>query len=74
MSDERVVITAKISSQSAAGWRNFCDQNGISLTAMLEVAGLELAEETAPPIVEARQKMVEAARVVDGSRRARRKP
>jgi hypothetical protein len=71
--EERVVITAKISQQSANGWRHFCDGNGVSLTALLEVAGLELAQETVPPVVEARRQMIEAAREVDRLRRIRRR-
>lgn len=73
MADERVVITAKISRESAEGWRHFCDGNGVSLTAMLEVAGLELAEETLPPTLEARRRMAENAREVDRQRRVRKK-
>jgi len=45
----------------------------MSLTAMLEVAGLELAEENIPPDVEARRRMVTKAREVDRLRRVRRK-
>ena len=71
--EDRVVITAKISRESADGWRKFCDGNGMSLTAMLEVAGLELAEENIPPDVEARRRMVTKAREVDRLRRVRRK-
>lgn len=73
MSEERVVISAKISKEAAEGWRNFCDVNGISLTAMLEVAGLALSTETAPPHVKERQNMVNDAREVDRQRRVRQR-
>ena len=71
MSDKKV-ISAKISKESADGWRDFCHDNGVSLTALIEVAGLQLAQETHPPTVQARVKMVEEARRVDIERRARR--
>ncbi|MEM8686350.1 MAG: hypothetical protein AAGF81_03410 [Pseudomonadota bacterium] len=69
----RVTISAKVSPESASGWRNFCDQNGVSVAAMLEVAGKQLADETFPPRVEERRKMVELARQVDRARRDRRR-
>lgn len=71
--EERVVITAKISQQSANGFRHFCDSNGISLTALLEVAGLDLMKESAPPVDDTRFRAVEAAREVDRLRRIRRR-
>ena len=70
-SDPREVLSAKISSKSAAGWRDFCFAHGITLTAMLEIAGLELAKESNPPI-EARQAMIEKAREMDRERRMRK--
>lgn len=71
--DDREILTAKISRQAAAGWRNFCDSNGVSITALIEVAGKELAAETMPPTVEARQRMIIQAREVDRLRRSRKK-
>lgn len=72
-SEERVVITAKVSRDAAEGWRQFCDGNGVSLTSMLEIAGLELANESLPPTVEARQRMIGRAREVDRERRVRKR-
>ncbi len=69
--DTREILSAKISSESATGWREFCYAHGITLTAMLEVAGLDLAKESNPPI-KARQRMIENAREVDRIRRARK--
>lgn len=68
----REVLSARVSHDSAEGWRSFCARSGVSLAAFLEVAGLELAAESFPPSVEARQRMVEAARAVDLARRSRR--
>ena len=71
--EEKEVLSAKISTDAANGWRNFCAQNGITVTAFLEVAGLELASETIPPTVEARKRMINAARAIDQNRRSRKK-
>lgn len=71
--EEREVITAKISRQAADGWRRFCAGNGVTLTALIEVAGIDLATETIPPTVEARQKMIEQARQIDLARRSRKR-
>ena len=70
---EREVITAKISRQAAEGWRKFCAENGVTLTALIEVAGLDLAQETSPPTVAARINMVQRAREIDLERRSRRR-
>lgn len=68
---DRIVISARVSQEAAAGWKNFCDANGISLASFLEVAGLELSKESFPPTVAARRRMVAAARKVDQARRSR---
>lgn len=67
----REVLSAKISSEALSGWRDFCLAHGVTLTAMLEVAGLELAKESNPPI-EARQIMIRKAREIDLARRVRK--
>lgn len=72
-SEEREVVSGRVSARSAEGWRKFCRQNGISLAAFLEAAGLALAQESFPPSVKERQKLVEKAREVDLERRSRRK-
>lgn len=71
--EEREVLTAKVSRESSEGWRKFCADNGITVTALIEVAGLELAAETMPPTVKARESMVEKARQIDLKRRSRRR-
>ncbi|KAA3607279.1 MAG: hypothetical protein DWQ01_16425 [Planctomycetota bacterium] len=70
---QREIVSGRVSAEAAAGWRNFCQDNGISLAAFLEAAGLALAEETFPPTVEERKKMVDTARRVDLERRSRKK-
>lgn len=69
---DRVTISGKVSPESAAGWRSFCEQNGITVAAMLEIAGLQLAAESFPPKVKERREMVEMARKIDRDRRDRR--
>jgi len=68
-----VTISVKVSNQSANGWKQFCEKNGITLSAFIEAAGLELIDETAPPKVEARRQMVELSREIDQQRRVRKK-
>ena len=68
----RETLSAKVSLDSANGWKEFCRNNGISISAMLEVAGLRLANESHPPRSEERASMVEEARRVDIERRARK--
>jgi hypothetical protein len=71
--EHREILSAKISKRSAEGWKRFCHGNGISLTAMIEVAGLQLADEQVPPRIEARVEMVKQAREIDIERRSRRR-
>ena len=68
---DRVVINARLSEASAEGWRSFCAANGISLSAFLEVVGLNLAGDTAPSRIPEREQMVQSARTVDIERRRR---
>ncbi len=65
-------LSAKISSDAYVGWRDFSHANGVSVTAMVEVAGLDFAEETNPRNVLIRKEMVEKARAIDIARRSRR--
>ncbi len=69
---DRETLSAKITSDAYDGWRTFCHQNGVSVTAMVEVAGRELALQTNPRNVLARKEMIEKARAIDIERRARR--
>lgn len=72
-SSPQVTISVKVTEQSAKGWKSFCDANGITLSAFIEVAGRQLATETHPPSVKERIHMVELARDIDRQRRTRKK-
>ena len=69
--DSRKVISAKLSKEAAEGWQRFCHGNGVSLSAMMEVAGLQLGDEPVPPSHPTRVEMVEQARAIDIERRSR---
>ncbi len=72
-SDEgRVVISAKVSAASAAGWKTFCRENAVSLAALLEVMGQELADGEASLHGTERERLVGRARDIDNARRARK--
>ena len=68
-----VTLSVKVTSKSAEGWKKFCEKNGVTLSAFIEVAGLELVNETAPPKVKARQEMIIQAREIDQKRRVRKR-
>ena len=70
---KREILSAKISCESAEGWRDFCAQHGIYVTAYMEVNGRSLREETNPLAGAVRRRMIEDARAVDKERRSRRK-
>ena len=69
--DTRKIVSAKLSKEAAEGWQKFCHANGVSLSAMMEVAGLQLGEEDSPPRNPTRVGMVELARSIDIERRSR---
>ena len=69
---DREVVTAKVSRKSADGLRKFCAENGITITALIEVTGEELAKETAPPRDAGYRRMVLSARQIDLERRSRK--
>lgn len=68
-----ITLSVKVTANSAEGWKGFCEKNGITLSAFIEVAGLQLLNETAPPTIKERQVMVEKAREIDQKRRIRKK-
>ncbi|NND48984.1 MAG: hypothetical protein HKN60_01895 [Rhizobiales bacterium] len=68
---KREILVAKISAPSAEGWRCFCEQNGISLTAMLEIVCRDLGDGTLPASQEGLDQLVVSAREVDRARRSR---
>ena len=69
---QREMLNARLSPEAAAGWRDFCRANGVSLTAFMEVAGLDLAADSAPSNILDRRRMVEEARAIDMQRRVRK--
>lgn len=71
--EEREILSAKISAHAAEGLRTFCQRHGVTATSVLEVGGRLLAEDTLPPSLEYRQQIVMRAREVDRSRRSRRR-
>ena len=68
-----ITLSVKVTAKSADGWKAFCEKNGITLSAFIEVAGLQLLGETSPPTVKERQIMVEKAREIDQKRRIRKR-
>ncbi len=70
--ESREIVSGRVSAASAKGWKDFCQNNGISLAAFLEAAGLALSKESFPPSVKERQMLVERAREVDLERPRRR--
>lgn len=68
-----ITLSVKVTADSAEGWKGFCEKNGITLSAFIEVAGLQLLNESAPPKIKERQVMVEKAREIDQKRRIRKK-
>jgi hypothetical protein len=70
--EDRSALHAYLSVDSHASWQRFSEANGISITSLLEVLGLELEEEmrrTDPD--DLRQPWVKAARRIDAIRRRR---
>ena len=70
---DRAILSARVTEDSAEGWHSFCEKNGVSLSAIIEVTGLELLNEQSPPIEPMRQRLVTEARAVDIQRRARKR-
>jgi hypothetical protein len=73
MAEERQALHAYLSDESWAAWRHFSEENGVSVTGLLEALGLELLEEIgeAGGADEIRQPWVKAGRKIDGLRRRR---
>lgn len=69
--ETREVLTAKIAADAAEDLRSFCTRHGVSATAVLEVGGRALAEETVPPTAEYRKHILMRARKIDAMRRSR---
>lgn len=72
MAEERKALHAYLSDESWDAWRHFSEENGVSVTGLLEALGLELAEELEDSDAdELRRPWVKAGRKIDGVRRRR---
>jgi hypothetical protein len=70
--EARSALHAYLSDEAHQAWANFSEDNGVSVTALLEALGLELhAEMTAIDADELRQPWVKTARRIDAERRRR---
>lgn len=70
--DERLAVHAYLSLEAHDSWRNFSDENGVSVSALLEALGLTLKAEMAvqDPLT-IRQDWIRAGRRIDVARRRR---
>lgn len=69
---EREALHAYLSLVSAAAWKGFSEENGVSVTGLLESLGLELAQEMEEAgDGDIRQNWVKRARRIDAQRRRR---
>jgi hypothetical protein len=72
MTEQRQALHAYLTDTAHAAWQSLAEENGVSVTGLLEALGLELAEEmedTDPD--EMRRAWVKAGRKVDAQRRRR---
>lgn len=72
MAEERKALHAYLSERSYTAWQAFSEENGVSVTGLLESLGLNLAVEIAETgDADIRQDWVRAGRKVDALRRRR---
>lgn len=72
MAEERKALHAYLSEHSYTAWQAFSEENGVSVTGLLESLGLNLAVEIAETgDADIRQDWVRAGRKVDAVRRRR---
>lgn len=69
--DNRRAIHAYVSDVAYDAWQDFASANGVSVTALIETVGLQLAEEPEEAQDPGRKGWIKAARKVDGERRRR---
>lgn len=70
--EQRAALHAYLSPESHAAWQAFSEENGVSVTGLLEALGLNLAREIAETgDADIRQDWVKAGRKIDGIRRRR---
>jgi hypothetical protein len=69
---ERQALHAYLSQEAHAAWMMFAEENGVSVTGLLEALGLEIDVELAAiDAHEVRQSWVRRARKIDAERRRR---
>jgi hypothetical protein len=70
---ERQALHAYLSEHAHAYWQRFSEENGVSVTGLLEALGGQLGEELslAADATSIRQDWVKAGRKIDASRRRR---
>jgi hypothetical protein len=72
MAEQRQALHAYLSDESHAAWQAFAEENGVSVTGLLEALGLELSAEIEEAgDADIRQTWVKAGRKIDGIRRRR---
>lgn len=72
MTEERRALHAYLTPEGHAGWQEFADENGVSISGLLEALGTVLHEEMAEAGgADIRQPWVKAGRKIDALRRRR---
>ena len=76
--DERRALNVRLSDEAMTGWENYCAEQGVTLTSMLEVVGRALARREAvtdnadyTQTEEFRRILMDARRLTAESRRRR---
>lgn len=69
---ERQALHAYLSEEAHSAWTHFAEENGVSVTGLLESLGRELAEELdGVDATEVRQPWIKRGRRIDAERRRR---
>lgn len=69
---ERAAIHSYVSPEAKEAWEHFSEENGVSVTSLIEALGLELAEELKHADADdIRGAWVKSARRIDAQRRRR---
>jgi len=70
MAEERQALHAYLTLEAHSGWQDFADENGVSISGLLESLGRTLAEELEKEeAVDIRQPWVTQGRKIDAQRR-----
>lgn len=70
---ERQALHAYLSEKAHQAWQSFAEENGVSVTGLLEALGVQLADEieAAGDAADIRQDWVKRGRKIDAQRRRR---